>query len=425
MESTMRVIYILPRYDSAAMGNRIHTEVIHAWRELGITAEVLSLAPAQSQPTCTVEDGIVVHRLPSRGRFTTQLANRALAALFFYPYLTSAIVGMRRFFATNPTYDLCHVETAFPLGFAALLAGRRVPPLAVTLPGADVMAEPEYDYGYARFPAVRAVLPLVFRRARVIRADSPQIRELAIARGAPPAKVTAIPYNITADSFPPRDTPLSAFRAHSREIIVARHRLDPSRPIIVSLNRLHPFKGIAYLVEAIPTIRTAGLSPQVVIVGPNRSTPRFGDYGAFLRRRALELGVATDVIFTGAIPHHEARTYLAGADVVVVPSVAESFSRVVIEACAVGTPPVVTRTTGASAYVAVAQAGLVVEPRSGPAIGEAIVSLLRDPGVWQTYSERAAALAPQFSSACIADDLASLYQTALHGQPMPAPMLGQ
>jgi glycosyltransferase involved in cell wall biosynthesis len=131
------------------------------------------------------------------------------------------------------------------------------------------------------------------------------------------------------------------------------------------------------------------------------------------------LGVAADVIFTGAIPHHDACTYLAGADVAVVPSVAESFSRVVIEACAVGTPPVVTRTTGASAYVAAAQAGIVVEPRSGPAIGEAIVTLLRDRAVWQAYSARAAALAPQFSSQRIATELSDLYRNALLRKAFP------
>lgn len=419
----MRILYILPRYDRAAMGNRIHTEVIEAWRSLGIEAEVLSLAADQRRPSRVVEDGIVVHRLPSVGGLPLRLANRVLAPVFPYPYLAGAIVGLRRFFATAPPFDLCHVETAFPLGFAALLAGRRAPPLAVTLPGADVMAEPAYDYGYARFRAVRAILPFVFRHALVIRADSPQIRELAIQRGAPPAKVTAIPYNITADSFPPSGEALAHVRARSRAELIARHHLDPERPIIVSLNRLHPFKGIAYLVEALPTVRAAGMAPQVLIVGPNRSTPRFGDYGAFLRRRAAELGVAGDVLLIGAVPHHDAFTYLAGADVAVVPSVAESFSRVVIEACAAGTPPVVTRTTGASAYVAAAQAGLVVEPRSGPAIGAAIVALLRDQTVWKSYSLRAAELAKQFSSSRIAADLAALYRAALRGEPLPEPVM--
>jgi glycosyltransferase involved in cell wall biosynthesis len=196
-------------------------------------------------------------------------------------------------------------------------------------------------------------------------------------------------------------------------MLVERHGLDPDRPIVVSLNRLHPFKGIAYLIDALPPARARGLRPQVLIVGPSRSTPRFGDYGAYLSQRAAELGVSDDVTMVGGIPHHEALAYLAGADAAVVPSVAESFSRVVIEAAAVGTPPVVTRTTGASAYVAEQQAGLLVEPRSGESISAALATLLADADTWQGYSHRAAAMAPAFSSAQIAADLLRLYRSAL------------
>lgn len=410
---SMRILYFIPRYDSAAMGNRIHTEVIAEWRAQGVRAEVLTLAAGIDRLQTSEEEGITVHRLPVSAGSPMKLANRALAAILPYPYLAGAIRHYRRFIAAA-RYDLVHIETAFPLGMVAALAPRRSsPPLAVTLPGADIMAEPAYDYGYGRFRSVRAALPTIFRRALVLRADSPQIRDLAVARGASPQKVVAIPYNITADSFPPPGVELGDLRRRSRAMLVERHRLDPDRPIVVSLNRLHPFKGIAYLVEAQAAARARGLRPQVLIVGPSRSTPRFGDYGAYLAHRAADLGVAEDVHLVGGIPHHEALAYLAGAEAAVVPSVAESFSRVVIEAAAVGTPPVVTRTTGASAYVAEQRAGLLVEPRSGESIAAALAILLDDAGAWAGYSRRAAAMAPSFSSARIAADLLSLYQGAL------------
>jgi glycosyltransferase involved in cell wall biosynthesis len=408
----MRVLYCIPRYDSAAMGNRIHTEVIAAWRRRGVHAEVLALAAGIPGRTTTVEEGVTVHRLPVSGSAPLKLANRAVGALLPYPYLAGAALHYRRLLAER-RYDLAHIETAFPLGLVAALAPRtQSPPLAVTLPGADIMAEPEYDYGYGRFRAVRGLLPWIFRRAAVLRADSPQLRELAIRLGASPRKVVAIPYNITADSFPPPGD-LAAFRRRSRALVVERHGLDPARPIVVSLNRLHPFKGIAYLVDALPHARRRGLRPQALIVGPSRATPRFGDYGAFLQRRAEALAVADDVLLTGGIPHAEALTYLAAADAAVVPSVAESFSRVVVEAAAVGTPPVVTRTTGVSDYVAAHDAGLVVDPRSGASIAEALQELLSDRAAWEGYSRRAAAMAPAFSSEKIADDLLRLYGAAL------------
>jgi glycosyltransferase involved in cell wall biosynthesis len=413
----MRVLYCIPRYDSAAMGNRIHTEVIAAWRRNGVVAEVLALAAGIPRRTTTVEEGITIHRLPVSGNTPLKLANRAVAALLPYPYLAGAVLHYRHLLAER-RYDLVHVETAFPLGLvAALVPPAQSPPLAITLPGADIMAEPAYDYGYGRFRAVRTLLPWVFRRARVLRADSPQIRELAVRLGADPRKVVAIPYNITADSFPPLGD-LRAFRRQSRTALVERHGLDPARPIVVSLNRLHPFKGIAYLVDALPHLRRLGLRPQLLVVGPSRATPRFGDYGAFLRQRAAAQGVAEDLLLTGGIPHEAAMGYLAAADVAVVPSVAESFSRVVVEAAAVGTPAVVTRTTGVSDYVAAHDAGLLVDPRSGASIAEALHALLTDPAAWAGYSRRAAAMAPAFSSDRIADDLLRLYRAAL-GAPAP------
>lgn len=408
----MRVLYCIPRYDSAAMGNRIHTEVIDAWRRYGVEAEVLSLAAGIPSRTTTVEEGVTVHRLPVSAGTALKIANRTVATLLPYPYLAGAALHIQRLLR-QWRYDLAHIETAFPLGLVAALAPREyTPPLAVTLPGADIMSEPEYDYGYGRFRAVRSLLPWIFRRAAVLRADSPQIKELAVRLGADPRKVVAIPYNITADSFPPPGD-LGAFRRASRALIVERHQLDPARPIVVSLNRLHPFKGIAYLVDALPHVRRRGSAPQVLIVGPSRSTPRFGDYGTYLRARADAAGVGADVYLTGGIPHSEAISYLAAADVAVVPSVAESFSRVVVEAAAVGTPAVVTRTTGVSDYVATHAAGRVVDPRSGAAIAEALQELLTDHAAWAACSRRAAAMAPAFSSAQIAADLLRLYRPFL------------
>lgn len=402
------ILYFIPRYDPALMGNRIHSEVIEHWRERGVDAEVVTLSAGITRIQSEAHDGILVHRLPASPSLPTKIANRALDALLHYPYLAGALANFRRLLAQR-SYDLVHIETAFPLGFVAAMTPGR-PPLAVTLPGADIMAEPEFDYGYGRFRAVRALLKVVFRRAAVLRADSPQIKTLAIHMGAPATRIAAIPYNITVDSYPQPGTDLQMLRSAARAWVIRQHGLDPQRPIVVSLNRLHPFKGIAYLVEAIPELRRAGINPQVLIIGPSRSTPRYGDYGAYLVRRAEELGVSDAVVMVGGVPHERTLEYMAAADAAVVPSVAESFSRVVVEAAAAGTPPVVTRTTGVSDYVAEFGCGLVCEPRSGEAIGQALAQLLSDRRLWQAFAVRCAPMAERFRSRVIADELLDLYR---------------
>ena len=333
--------------------------------------------------------------------------------MLHYPYFAGALVHYRRLLQKRH-YDMVHIETAFPLGLVAALLPRRLsPPLAVTLPGADIMAEPAFDYGYGRFKSVRALLPLVFRRAGVLRACSRQLQTLAVRLDARPEKVVAIPYNITDDSYPPAGADLAQFQATARTKIAAHYQLDASKPIVVSLSRLHPFKGVDYLVEALAELSYIGMEAQALIVGPSRQTPRFGDYGAYLQQRAIDLGVAQQLRFAGLVERAAIREYLAAADAVVVPSVAESFNRVAVEAAAVGTPVVVTRTTGVSDYVCEHGCGLAVEPRNASAIAAGLARLFTDHDLWAEMSARGPAMAAQFRSEAISMDLLRLYQERL------------
>ena len=60
----MTILYFIPRYDPALMGNRIHAEVIAAWRAEGVDAEVITLTAGISRLISEVQEGILVHRLP-------------------------------------------------------------------------------------------------------------------------------------------------------------------------------------------------------------------------------------------------------------------------------------------------------------------------------------------------------------------------
>jgi glycosyltransferase involved in cell wall biosynthesis len=71
---------------------------------------------------------------------------------------------------------------------------------------------------------------------------------------------------------------------------------------------------------------------------------------------------------------------------------------------------VVTRTTGVSDYVAEFGNGLVVDPRSGESIGQALVQLLQDRQLWQAFADRCPPMAARFSSEQIATELLDLYQ---------------
>ena len=404
----MRLLYCLPRYDEHALGNQIHTEVIEYWRNLGHTVEIATISSQSRTPQHKVVDGITVHYLPTRPDRAIALGNKLAEPVTGYPYLAGAVASFGQFFATTTPYDVIHVETAFPLGVAIALTKPHQTKLAITLPGADIMRVPEFDYGYARYTAVRWLLRWVLQRADYVRADSRQIEQVALVYGAPATKLRAIPYNITHHSYLDDDIDVAEYRAQSRRDLIATHALPDDAVIVLSLNRLHPFKGIEYLVEALPHVVAQGHNAHALIVGPNRTTPKHGDYGAYLIKRAHELGVSDRVHLVGAIPHVEARHYLAGSSVTVVPSIAESFSRVVIETAAVGTPPVVTRTTGASDYVRDADCGRVVDPQSGTSLAEGIATAIT---LQAELSPRCVPFAQSFRSSVIAQELLEIYQS--------------
>lgn len=403
----MRILYCIPRYDKDAVGNLMHTEVIAHWNAQGHETHVASLSSREHQISTFVMDDITVQHIPTSSTLFDKLANRVLGWLTGYPYLFGAWQGFRTLL-TRQHYDLIHIETSFPLGLIVMLARNDHTPVAVTLPGADVMAVPAFDYGYARNWFVRQAVRWVVRHANLVRADSRQIATLVVATyNAPPSNVVAIPYNITEPTYPPHGVDSDSFRHTSRAQICARHGWNPQATLILSLNRLHPFKGIEYLVEALPSLIAQGIDAHAVIVGGNRSTAKFGDYGAYLQQRAVALGVADRVHQIGGVAHHQAAEYMAGCDIAVIPSVAESFSRVVIEATAVGTPPVVTRTTGASDYVKDADCGEVVEPQDAASLAAGITRALAR---YSTLQARCPAFAEDFRASKIADDLLATYR---------------
>src|SRR5207249_403499 len=83
--------------------------------------------------------------------------------------------------------------------------------------------------------------------------------------------------------FPPVNIPLNDFRAESRRALADKYGVGLDKPVVMSLSRLHPFKGLEYLVDAMPLVieaqrkRGAAL-PWLLICGPSRSTENFGDY---------------------------------------------------------------------------------------------------------------------------------------------------
>ncbi len=402
----MKIVYFIIAYGSEYISNDVHEELGLRMREQGHEFVALTLTNKGDAPLQRTEsaNGIPIYKIKVGG------SSRGLAQrLLHYNNFFAVLHGYERFLREYPNADIIHAEAAYPLGAIAMLGTPKGGPRIIpNLQGADVLNYPQVDYGYGRYRIPRLLLRRTFARAAAVRCNSELTRDVVIRDyGCPSHKAAVILRNIGAWSFLPASTDVVAYRAAARSRVAQLHPQLHDRTFILSMSRLHPFKGIEYLIEALALDESQ--SKILMVAGPGRSTEHFGDYAAFLQRKVNELRVADRVLFTGEIANADSRDYLAAADVVAVSSVVDALNKVVLEAAAVGTPTLLTTTTGAADYVAQAGIGLAVPPQSGPALAAGLARLLAS-DIPQQAMQRGPAWAEQFRSAPIADNLLRLYE---------------
>lgn len=393
------MLYFIGSYSPDLMGNAGHEQAILALKRRGHAVDVLTQVnePALPRYSRTIYNDVPTYRINlavganGRNNPLSGLLRRAAGQFLRYEHTLTLLAGMRRHLHRH-RYDLIHVEGVYPFGAVTAIGAGRTPYMA-NAQGADVIDLPENDYGYRRYPLPKAAVKFALDRASLIRVNSPFMIDYLVSEGlAARERIVMVPRVLEDSAFPPAEEPLEAFRKTSREQLSDRYGIGLPHPVVMSLSRLHPFKGLEYLIDAIPLATTAlrarGIpAPWFLLCGPSRSTENYGDYRDFLEKRAEGLGVAQQVIFTGQVAHPDVRWHLAGATVLASPSVVEALHRVALEAAAVGTPAVITETTGAASYLAPHDACIPVAPRSPQAIADAIVMLLTDGELYTRVEE--------------------------------------
>ncbi|MDP9454489.1 MAG: glycosyltransferase [Actinomycetota bacterium] len=129
---------------------------------------------------------------------------------------------------------------------------------------------------------------------------------------------------------------------------------------------------------------------------------------------AEELGVHDRVLFLGFRP--DAQALLGLMDVVAVPSVSEGTPLVVLEAMAAAVPVVASRVGGIPGQIQPGREGILVPPGDAKALGDALLSLLRDPERARRMGEAGRLRAEtEFSHENMVRKVEGIYRDALTG----------
>ncbi len=212
--------------------------------------------------------------------------------------------------------------------------------------------------------------------ASVVVAPSHYSARLVVGWGIPAAKVKVI-YN----ALDP------VIGLPSRE--AAREQLAlGGGPVLLTVARLVPWKGIDGLIRALPVIRQQYPAARLVIVGD-------GPERAALQAQAAPLGPA--VQFTGALPPAQVWQHLRAADVFVLFSTYEGLPHTVLEAMQAGTPVVVSDAGGNVEVVTGGETGWVAPSGDERALAAAILEPLGNPARAAARAEAAALRLSRFS----------------------------
>jgi len=150
---------------------------------------------------------------------------------------------------------------------------------------------------------------------------------------------------------------------------------SPARPrgqTVGVLANLRPEKGLRQLVEAAALVKQRAPETSFAIWGE-------GPLRSELEDRVRVLGLVDTVRLHGST--REPENALRQCDMLVLPSLSEASSNVVLEAMATGLPVVATRVGGTPALVSHRQTGLLVPPGDPAALADAIVELIQTPAL--------------------------------------------
>ncbi len=158
-------------------------------------------------------------------------------------------------------------------------------------------------------------------------------------------------------------------RARAREQL----GLPAGAPVLLFFGFVREYKGLHYLLEAMPAIRAQLPDVHLLIAGEF-----WQDKQAYLDQIA-RLGLEPNItVIDRYIPNEEVAVYFSAADVVVLPYVHVTQSSIVQLAFGFGVPVITTRVGGLPEVVREGETGLVVPSNDPEAMAEAICHYFRD-----------------------------------------------
>ncbi len=174
-------------------------------------------------------------------------------------------------------------------------------------------------------------------------------------------------------------------------------------PSILFVGGQHPRKGLPDLIEAFARVHTTSPAARLYIVGE-------GPYLETYKAMAADLPCASAITFAGA--QSNPFSWMAGADIFVLPSHADPAPLVVSEAREAGCAVIGTEVDGIPQLLEHGQAGILVPPCDPGRLSEAMTSLVDDPDLLREWRARSQTNIGYLTIDRVSRETVSVYESA-------------
>lgn len=240
---------------------------------------------------------------------------------------------------------------------------------------------------------------------RLIANTSEERNELISLYGAEPAKVAVVHPGVDLTVF------RSGRQASARKAL----GLPEAAHVLLFAGRIQPLKAPDILIKAAAELlrRQRDIRPRLIVAIVGGASGTGLEHPGALIDLAVELGVEDVVRFIPTVEQAELADWYAAASVVCIPSYSESFGLVAIEAQACGTPVVAARVGGLATAVSDGVSGILVDGHHPADYADAFQTILSDPQLRESMSQKAVHHAEAFGWDVTADRTLEVYRQAV------------
>ena len=247
----------------------------------------------------------------------------------------------------------------------------------------------------------------VLRRAnRIVVATLAELTQLRFLYHADANKMTVIPPGVDTGHFYqiPAD--------EAKQFI----GLDPENRMILFVGRIEPLKGVDTLIQAMScldkNLTNKECPVHLAIIGgePDVKPKDMSQEMARLQKMCDDMCMGGMVVFLGKRAQDTLPYYYSAAEVLVMPSLYESFGMVALEAMACGTPVIASEVGGLGYLVQNGVTGYTVPDREPAELCDKLSVLLGDHELRRQMGERAAEYAGDYAWEKIASSIIKVYE---------------